>query len=210
VQDEASQLVAALAADASAGRVLDTCAAPGGKTTAIAAALPNGFVVACDVRDRRMALLRRTVHASGATNVRLVQADSLKPLPFSRPFDIVFVDVPCSGLGTLRRDPDIRWRRRESDLAPLAAAELTMLQRGADAVAPGGRLLYATCSSEPEENEGVADAFLATTPGFARRRVQEVSARIPGAVIDDRGDLRTAPDRHGLEAFYAAVFDRHA
>ncbi len=209
VQDEASQLVATFAADLAGPRVLDTCASPGGKTTAIAAAMPpGGQLVACDIRDRRMALLRRTVEASGATNVRLVQADLLRPLPFRRAFDFVFVDVPCSGLGTLRRDPDIRWRRRETDLAPFAAAELTMLQHAADAVAPGGRLLYATCSSEPEENEGVADAFLATTPGFHRRRALDISRRLPDAVVDERGDLRTSPDRHGLEAFYAVAFER--
>jgi len=210
IQDEASQLVAALAAIAAGSRVLDTCASPGGKTTAIAAALPpGGHVVACDVRDRRMAVLRRSIEASGATNVRLVQCDLLRSLPFSRSFDLVFVDAPCSGLGTLRRDPDIRWRRREADLAAFAAAELTMLQHAADAVAPGGRLIYATCSSEPEENEGVVHAFLATTPGFSKRPVSEVAPGIPGTLVDDRGDLRTTPHQHGLEAFYAAVFERN-
>lgn len=211
IQDEASQLVATLAADAAGARVLDTCAAPGGKTTVIAAAIPpGGLLVACDVRDRRMALLRRTVDAAGVANVRLLQADLLKPLPFTQPFDLVFVDVPCSGLGTLRRDPDIRWRRQESDLAAFAAAELTMLQRAADAVAPGGRLIYATCSSEPEENEGVAQAFLTTTPGFTKRDVREVSTRLPDTLVDAGGDLRTTPDRHGLEAFYAAVFQKRS
>jgi len=210
IQDEASQLVATLAADAAGPLVLDTCASPGGKTTMIAAALPaDGRVVACDVRDRRMALLQRTVALSGATNIRLVQMNLLRPPPFRRPFDLVFVDAPCSGLGTLRRDPDIRWRRREADLAPFAAAELTMLQRAAEAVAQNGRLVYATCSSEPEENEGVAQAFLATTPGFSKRDVRDVSTRIPAAVVDERGDLRTEPHRHGLEAFYAAVFQRN-
>src|SRR5213078_1329240 len=105
-----------------------------------------------------------TIELTGARAARLVQADSLVPLPFSRPFDCVLVDAPCSGLGILRRDPDIRWRRSEDDLPSLAAAQLVMLQRASEAVAPGGRLVYATCSSEPEENEGVAAAFLATTP----------------------------------------------
>lgn len=209
VQDEASQLVSLLAADAAGPRVLDTCASPGGKTTAIAAAMAGrGLLVACDVRDRRVALLRRTIEASGATNVRLVRADLLKPLPFARPFDLVFVDVPCSGLGTLRRDPDIRWRRRDTDLAPFAAAELTMLQHAAALVTPRGHVIYATCSSEPEENEGVSHAFLATTPGFTKRPVGDISPGLPAAVVDGAGDLRTAPDRHGLEAFYAAVFRR--
>ena len=206
VQDEASQLVTLLAGDRPPSRVLDTCASPGGKTTAIAALMQgSGILVACDVRDRRIDLLRRTVAASGAANVRIVQADLLRPLPFGAIFDCVLVDAPCSGLGTLRRDPDIRWRRREDDLAPLAAAELTMLQHAADTVAPGGRLIYATCSSEPEENEGVAAAFLATTRGFTPLHAGE-AARLDPALIDHRGHLRTQPHLHGLEAFFGAVF----
>jgi 16S rRNA (cytosine967-C5)-methyltransferase len=209
VQDEASQLVTLLAGAAPGARVLDTCASPGGKTTAIAAAMDDrGLLVACDVRDRRMSLLRHTVTASGASHVRFVQADLLKPLPFRERFDCVFVDAPCSGLGTLRRDPDIRWRRREAELPVFAAAELTMLQHAAEMVAPGGRLIYATCSSEPEENVGVADAFLATTPGFAPLPAREAHPRLPAAVVDARGHLRTQPHVHGLEAFFGAVLVR--
>ena len=209
VQDEASQLVAALADAGSHARVLDACASPGGKATAMAAAMNGrGLLVACDVRGRRMELLRKTVAASGATNVRLVQADLLKPLPFSRPFDLVVVDAPCSGLGTLRRDPDIRWRRRESDLAPLAAAQLTMLQHAAGAVAPRGRLVYATCSSEPEENEGVVDAFLAAARDFEPLDARDASPLVPRAVVDSRGHLRTEPHTHGLEAFFGTVVVR--
>jgi 16S rRNA (cytosine967-C5)-methyltransferase len=209
VQDEASQLVALLAEPHLGWRVLDTCASPGGKTTALAAALNGtGAIVACDVRDRRMALLRKTVSAAGAAEVRLVQADLLRPLPFSRPFDLVLVDAPCSGLGTLRRDPDIRWRRGESDLPTLAAAELVMLQHAADAVAPSGRLVYATCSSEPEENEGIVDAFLATTSDFAPVDAREAAPRLPRDVIDARGHFRTEPHVHGLEAFFGAVLER--
>ena len=118
MQDEASQLVALLAGDASGAARARYLRVAGGKTTALAAAMDGrGLLVACDVRDRRVELLRRTVAASGAANVRIVQADLLTPLPFARPFDCVLVDAPCSGLGTLRRDPDIRWRRREADLA---------------------------------------------------------------------------------------------
>ena len=209
VQDEASQLVTLLAGDRPLARVLDTCASPGGKTTAIAALMEGrGLLVACDVRDRRVDLLRRTVAASGAGNVRIVQADLLEPLPFGSAFDCVLVDAPCSGLGTLRRDPDIRWRRHESDLRTLAAAELTMLQHAAENVAPGGRLVYATCSSETEENEGVADAFLATTRGFTPLHAGQATNRLAGALIDQRGHLRTQPHLHGLEAFFGAVFER--
>jgi 16S rRNA (cytosine967-C5)-methyltransferase len=209
VQDEASQLVAQLAGDEPARRVLDTCASPGGKTTAIAAAMGGGgLIVACDVRDRRIDLLRRTVGASGAPNVRIVQADLLQTLPFSRGFDCVFVDAPCSGLGTLRRDPDIRWRRLARDLPIFADAQRLMLQHAAEAVAPGGRLVYATCSSEPEENEAVADAFLAGTPGFEPVDARTAAPDLPAAVIDATGRLRTLPHVHGLEAFFGAVFRR--
>lgn len=211
VQDEASQLVARLAHAQPGMRVLDTCASPGGKTTAMAAMMRSeGVIVASDVRDRRIRLLRRTVGASGATNVRIVRADVLRPLPFSEPFDLVVVDAPCSGLGTLRRDPDIRWRRSESDLPALAAAQLTMLQHAGDSVAPGGRLLYSTCSSEPEENEGVVNAFLAGSSDFALLDARVAAPTVPAAVVDDRGCLRTRPDLHQLEAFFGAVLLRGA
>jgi len=209
VQDEASQLVPLLAGAHPGPNVLDACASPGGKTTALAAAMRDaGLLVACDVRDRRMELLRRTVAASGATHVRLVQADLLMPLPFMRRFDCVLVDAPCSGLGILRRDPDIRWRRRESDLPLLAAAEFRMLGQAAEAVAPGGRLIYATCSSEPEENEAVTDAFLAGASPFVAIDARRASEDLPAAVVDSRGHLRTLPHVHGLQAFFGAVFER--
>jgi 16S rRNA (cytosine967-C5)-methyltransferase len=209
VQDEASQLVALLAGEHPAARVLDTCASPGGKTTAMAAAMEGrGLLVACDVRDRRVDLLGRTVAASGAPNIRIVQADLLKPLPFAPGFATVLVDAPCSGLGTLRRDPDIRWRRRETDLPALASAELTMLRHAAQMVAPGGRLIYATCSSEPEENEEIATAFLGGAPQFAPLHAREANAQLADAVVDANGHLRTQPDLHGLEAFFGAVFTR--
>jgi 16S rRNA (cytosine967-C5)-methyltransferase len=209
VQDEASQLVSLLAGRNPGPRMLDCCASPGGKTTALAADMPvGGLLVACDVRKRRMDLLRRTVTASGAGNIRLVQADLLRPLPFATRFDGVLVDAPCSGLGTLRRDPDIKWHRSEGDLSTLAAAQLAMLVNAAAAVTPGGRLIYATCSSEPEENESVADAFLALRPDFSAHPATVANTSLPPEVINERGHLCTAPYTHGLEAFFGAVFVR--
>ena len=209
VQDEASQLVALLAGDRPGPRVLDTCASPGGKTTAIATAMNGaGLLVACDVRDRRMALLRRTVSSSGATNIRLVQANLLSGLPFAAPFDTVLVDAPCSGLGTLRRDPDIKWRRREEDLPALARAQVSMLRNAAMVVAPGGRLVYATCSSEPDENDAVVDAFLAAARKFRRAHAHDAAPALPAAVVDGDGFLRTLPHVHALEAFFGAVLVR--
>lgn len=209
VQDEASQLVALLAGEAPGARVLDVCASPGGKATAIASTIEGGGrVVACDVRDRRMTLLRRTVDAVGATNVDLVQADATAPLPFRAAFSTVVVDAPCSGLGTLRRDPDIRWRRREADLAGLAQSQRAMLRNAADAVAPGGRLVYATCSTEPEENEAVARWFLEAHPAFRALPAGRAHQAIAAELVDGEGHLRTEPDRHGLEGFFGAVFER--
>jgi 16S rRNA (cytosine967-C5)-methyltransferase len=211
-QDEASQLVALLGSPAPGMRVLDTCASPGGKTTAMAAlAGDRAEIVAADVRSARIQLLRETVKASGSTSVRIVQADLAKGLPFNAAFDLVFVDAPCSGLGTVRREPEIRWRRAEADLLPLAAAQLTMIHQAAAAVRPGGRLVYSTCSSEPEENEGVVDRFLAETQLFSAidlRAEQPAHYGVIEHVLDERGFLRTAPHKHGLEAFFGAVLRR--
>ncbi len=207
VQDEASQLVALVAGAAPAQRVLDLCASPGGKATAMAAAMRDtGLLVASDVRLRRLNLLRQTVHASGARAIRIVQVGARGSLPFGEVFDCVLVDAPCSGLGTIRRDPDIRWRRTAADLPALADAQRELLARAAAVVRPGGRLVYATCSSEPEENEQVIDAFLAAHPGFElidlRRDAMPDMLR---AFIDGRGMFRTLPFRDGLEAFFAAA-----
>jgi 16S rRNA (cytosine967-C5)-methyltransferase len=212
LQDEASQLVALLGAPAAGMKVLDACASPGGKTTAMAAmAGDRAQIVAADVRGARVQLLRETVAASGTRGVRVIQADLDAGLPFGPAFDVVFVDVPCSGLGTLRRDPDIRWRRSEADLAPLASAQLRMIRHAAEVVAPGGRLIYATCSSEPEENDLVVANLLAADDRFARvdlRVDRPAYFESLEPVLDAGGVLRTSPHQHGLEAFYGAVLRR--
>ena len=210
VQDEASQLVSLLAGPSPGRRVLDTCASPGGKTTALAAAMTGGLLVACDVRRKRIALLKRTIAATcgaSAATVSIVQADVKQPLPFAHLFDCVLLDAPCSGLGTLRRDPDIRWRRQELDLAALALDQRRMLENGAACVAPGGRLIYATCSSELEENDAVVGAFLTASPRFTRVDARTIST-VPAAVVDEQGFLRTSPHLHGLENFFGAVMQR--
>ena len=204
VQDEASQVVA-LMVDAHAGdRVLDACASPGGKTVAIAAAMNDtGLVVATDVRGRRVDLLARTIATSGAACVRVVQADAGRSLPLQEQFDWVLLDAPCSGLGTIRRDPDIRWRRTEHDLPGLAAAQLRMLAETSRVLRSGGRLVYSTCSSEPDENEEVLATFVQRS-GFSRA----VPDWLPPSVrplVNAAGHLRTYPFRDGLEAFFAAV-----
>ena len=209
VQDEASQLVP-LAVDARPGaRVLDLCASPGGKTTAMAAEMDDrGVLVASDVRPKRIALLRDTVASSGARHTHVVHIDRSGPLPFAAVFDRVLVDAPCSGLGTIRRDPDIRWRRTEADLSKFAEAQGALLRRAAEVVGSGGRLVYATCSSEPEENEQVVETFLRERDDFALLDLRGHSHPALDAVLDDRGMLRTVPYRHELEAFFAAAMVR--
>jgi 16S rRNA (cytosine967-C5)-methyltransferase len=212
VQDEASQLVALLAAARPGDTILDACASPGGKTTAMAAAAGDrAHVFAADVRGARMNLLRETVASSGARSVRLLQANLEEGLPFRDSFDVVFVDAPCSGLGILRRDPDIRWRRREDDLPRFQASQVKMLRNAAAAVKPGGRLIYSTCSSEPEENDQVVEAFLAVAQDFSPvDRAEALCHPALDPVLDDQGLLRTSPSKHGLEAFFGAVLQRRS
>ena len=210
IQDEASQLVALFANPQPGELVLDACASPGGKTTAMAARLEGrGTIVATDVRPRRTSLLARTVARSGARNVRVLQADVAKQLPFAPVFDRILLDAPCSGLGTIRRDPDIRWRRAPEDFGALAAAQLEMLRHAAAVLRPGGSLVYATCSSEPEENDGVVDAFCREHPQFAVARGSHSASGIPhpavSRFVDPDGRFRTVPPRDGLEAFFAVI-----
>jgi 16S rRNA (cytosine967-C5)-methyltransferase len=203
VQDEASQLVGVAAGAKPGERVLDVCAAPGGKTIGMAADMLNhGLIVAGDVRAKRIRLLADAVRAAGATCVRVVQANAAGTLPFRAAFDCVLVDAPCSGLGILRRDPDIKWRRSDDEFGGLAELQRRILASAAACVRSGGRLVYATCSTEPEENEHVVQAFLSGAPGFRPGRLQLGDA---DEVIDEAGHLRTLPFRHGLEGFFAAL-----
>lgn len=209
VQDEASQLVSLTVAPRPGDRVLDLCASPGGKTLGMAARMGDtGVMVACDVRARRLSLLRDTIRLSGAGRIRIVHVPIDGALPFRPLFDRVLVDAPCSGLGTIRRDPDIRWRRDERDLRVLAESQLRLLRRAADVVRPGGRLVYATCSSEPEENEDVVDAFLSQRRDYTVADLRADGDQALEPLIDERGMMRTLPFEHGLEAFFAAAMVR--
>jgi 16S rRNA (cytosine967-C5)-methyltransferase len=168
----------------------------------------TGLLVACDVRSRRLGLLSQTVRASGAQRTHVVRLSTSGQLPFEPLFDRVLVDAPCSGLGTIRRDPDIRWRRREHDLQVFAKDQGAILHRAAAVVRTGGRLVYATCSSEPEENEAVIESFLSQHPDFMALDLRDEPGSALKPLLDDRGMLRTLPFAHGLEAFFAAALTR--
>jgi 16S rRNA (cytosine967-C5)-methyltransferase len=204
VQEEASQLVPLMTGVAPGELVLDACASPGGKTIAMSAAMTDtGLIVASDVRGRRLELLAQTIAAAGAGNVRIVQADVSRALPFAPRFDCVLLDAPCSGLGTIRRDPDIKWRRSEADFEALQALQLRMIRESAAVLRPGGRLIYSTCSSEPEENEEVVRSFAASSHFEVVRPAGLPPAM--AALVDADGYLRTYPFRDGVEAFFAAA-----
>jgi 16S rRNA (cytosine967-C5)-methyltransferase len=189
--------------------VLDLCAAPGGKTLAYAAAAGPDRIVACDVRPDRLAVLARTLRHGHADRAAVVAVDTTGRLPFADArFDVVAVDAPCSGLGTLRRDPDIKWRRAERDLAELSAAQRDLLRRAAIVVAPGGALVYTTCSLEPEETTDVVETFLAETPAFSRASLAETAPGVLRPFIDADGHLRLHPAKHGLEGYFGTVLVR--
>jgi 16S rRNA (cytosine967-C5)-methyltransferase len=201
LQDEGSQLVGRLAARP--GAILDACAAPGGKAMLMGDVVGEwGDIVAAERSLARLRTMASLVGRWGATNVRLVGADALQP-PFVTPFDTLLLDAPCTGLGTIARHPDIRWRLRPDDLPRHARRQGALLESLAPLVRAGGRLIYATCSSEPEENEEVVTAFLSRHPEFR-------PLPLPGwaQVFADGPYARTRPEVHGGDAFFAAVLER--
>ena len=211
IQDEASQLVGSLLRPEPGQRVLDLCAAPGMKTAQIAAGLGHGLLVACDRSARR---LRHLADLPPGLAVRrhLVRLDASQPLPFATAFDRILLDAPCSGTGTLARNPEIKWRLQPADLERLAEMQTRMLAGALEALAAGGRLLYATCSLETEENESVVEKVLAQKRGFRRLVPAEVIADRPALapLFDQDGYFRTRPDLHEMDGFFAALIGREA
>jgi 16S rRNA (cytosine967-C5)-methyltransferase len=195
-QGEASQLVAALVDVGPDARVLDACAAPGGKTIAIAERLgPGRSITAFDRNRAGLGRLAREAERLGVSAV-VAQADACRP-PTERPFDAVLVDAPCSGLGTLRRHPEIKWRRRPEDIPRLAVLQQEIVAGVAPLVKPGGLLVYAVCTRTTEETTGVVETLLAAQPRFVVEPAR-------GPCVDADGFLRTAPYRHGMDGFFAA------
>lgn len=213
VQGEASQLVVEMLDPKPAERVLDACAAPGGKTAAIASRVgAAGSVVACDPGRDAEARIRATLRAggigSGGDGVR-IHARGVESLdPALGPFDAVLVDAPCSGLGTLRQHPEIRWRRTPRDLDELGARQRRILHDAAGFVRDGGRLVYSTCTIARAENDDVVEAFLASHPEFVREGIETVPDGV-ARLCDAGGALRTYPHRDGLDGFFAVRMRRH-
>jgi 16S rRNA (cytosine967-C5)-methyltransferase len=213
VQDEGAQLVARMAAARFSERVLDACASPGGKTIVMAADMrldrhSRAALVAADYRASRVALLAETLDRAHVP-AAIVRLDARRPLPFADVFDCVVLDAPCSGLGVLRRDPDLKWTRSSDDLPRFAADQLAMFDACASAVKPGGRLVYATCSSEPEENGSLVASFLQSHREFALAQ-RDRATTVPASLLTGDGCLSTNPPAHGLEAFFTAVLERRS
>lgn len=211
IQDEASQLAVALLGDRVGPASADVCAAPGGKTLALASRTPpGGLVVAIDRQPKRLKRLVQNVARLRADGVVVLAADMSKPAPLAFAFDDVLVDAPCSGTGTLRRHPEIRWRLRPEDPAVLAIRQRAILARAADLVRPGGRLVYSVCSIEPEEGADVVAAFLAGHPAFARTDPRPHLNEPAGRLIGDDLALRTGPAESGMDGFFGAVLTRRS
>jgi len=211
IQDEGSQLVAALVGNGR--RILDCCAAPGGKTAAMATRLPEAEIVATELHPHRAALLRSLAPQQ---NVEVMTADAMA-LPYGADFDRVLADVPCSGTGTLARNPEIKWKLKPEDLLDLQARQIAILKAAMRHVSPGGRLVYSSCSLDPEENEQVIAACIPNSDFKIIPMQNELqrlrdSGELAWKNIDQliSGDfLRTIPGVHLCDGFFAAVLERH-
>ncbi len=210
VQDEGSQLLGLLVAPRRGELVVDFCAGAGGKTLLLGALMRNtGRLYACDVSDRRLANLKPRLARSGLSNVhplRIEHERDVRVRRLSGKADRVLVDAPCSGLGTLRRNPDLKWRQDETAIRELAVKQAAILAAAASLVRPGGRLVYATCSVLHSENDGVVDAFLASHPEFRSLDAGEILARQEIVIPGER--LRLLPHLHGCDGFFAAVLEK--
>ncbi len=207
VQDEASQLISRLLSPVRGERVLDLCAGAGGKTAHLAALMQNeGEIVAADIQESKLKSLEATSRRMGL-DVRTAAVDATDATRMAAlgPFDRVLVDAPCSGLGTLRRNPEIRWHLTGQKLGEFPPLQKRILGNAAACVKRGGALLYSTCSVMPEENDGVVESFLEGHPDFAPARP---AADFPADVIDAKGFLRTFPHRHGTDGFFGALLLR--
>ncbi|HTH94348.1 MAG TPA: RsmB/NOP family class I SAM-dependent RNA methyltransferase [Rhodocyclaceae bacterium] len=213
VQDEGSQLLGHLVQPRRGEMVMDFCAGAGGKTLLLGALMrSSGRLYAFDVSDKRLAKLKPRLARSGLSNVHpgvIANENDAKIKRLAGKFDRVLIDAPCSGLGTLRRNPDLKWRQTPEAIAELCQKQASILASASRLVKSGGRLVYATCSILPEENSAIVDAFLATHPEFVRKPVSEVLTQ-QNIALDTGDDLRLLPHVHGTDGFFAAVLERKA
>ncbi len=213
-QDEGSQLLAELVAPPPKAKVVDYCAGAGGKSLAIAAAMQNrGRLIASDVDQRKLKELRRRVRRAGVSNVQAVQLESGDSLPAALAaqeghIDRVLVDAPCSGVGSLRRNPEARWRLTEDEIPRFAARQLEICLRAKALLGPGGRLIYATCTMLEAENRQVVDRVLASAPELELVAIKEIWGRERAERVGDGTYLEVLPHRHGTDGFFAAVLRR--
>ncbi len=212
VQDEASMLISHLLAPQKGERILDVCAAPGGKTTHLAALAGNeAKILALDLHEKRLRLVREGAARLGCRGIETRACDLLQRPAFlnAGSFDRVLVDAPCSGLGVMRRNPEVRWRRKPSDLAEMAVIQSTILENVAPLVREGGVLLYSVCTFTPEETSGVMDQFLSRHPDFVQMDLRPLFSPAWETLFDNSGNFRTWPHRHGkMDAFFAVRFQR--
>jgi 16S rRNA (cytosine967-C5)-methyltransferase len=213
VQDEGSQILSYLVAPKRGQMVADLCAGAGGKTLALGALMRNtGRLYAFDVSEKRLNNLGKRLKRSGLSNLHaqvISNENDLKLKRLNGKFDRVLVDAPCSGLGTLRRNPDLKWRQTEQDIIELNVKQTNILARAAKLTKAGGRVIYATCSLLAEENEVIAEAFLASHPDFSLVPANEILAQ-QQIKLDTGKFLNLLPHLHGTDGFFAAVFERKA
>lgn len=211
VQDEGSQLLGYLLAPRRGEMVVDFCAGAGGKTLLLGALMKStGRLYAFDVAEKRLSRLKPRLARSGLSNVHpaVISGESDQRIRrLAGKIDRVLVDAPCSGLGTLRRNPDLKWRQSPQSVEELTQKQASILAAASGLLKVGGRLVYATCSLLAEENEAIVDGFLATHPGFQRIPCGEILAR-QGIELEMDEDFRLLPHRHGTDGFYAAVMER--
>lgn len=212
LQDEASMLISHLLDPQPGDRILDTCAAPGGKTTHIAALTNNqAQITALDLHPQRVELITRGAARLGCLGIEARAWDLTRSPTFLEPesFDRILVDAPCSGLGVLRRNPEIRWRRKPSDLKAMARLQRSILHNVAPLLRPGGRLVYSLCTFSTEETEDVIQAFLNEHADFVRLDLREEMPETWRELFDNAGALHSLPHRHGgMDAFFAVAFQK--
>ena len=213
VQDEGSQLLALLTGARRGEMVADLCAGAGGKTLALGAAMASsGRLYAFDINEKRLAKLSPRLKRSGLSNVTaqvIAHENDTRLKRLAGKLDRVLIDAPCSGLGTLRRNPDLKFRQSPDTVASLIQTQASLIRAGAKLAKPGGRLVYATCSLLPAENQAIVEGFLAEHPEFRRLPASEVLAT--ARVELDTGEyLQMSPAVHGTDGFFAAVLEKQA